>query len=206
MRGGILRLCWGKGRKGGGKTRKADGQGMTRQLLSGGLLALLLLGCAPGVAVQAPARADLGIEVIRLSGDGPPKGPAGACWASDITPAVIETVTEQVLVTPEVRDEAGRITTPAAFRTDTRQRMVQDREEVWFRAPCPDEIDIEFVATLQRALKARGLYLLPLSGVIDAPTRDAIRRFQAERGLDSPTLSLAAAQELGIVATGLDQL
>ena len=178
---------------------------MTRHLLSGSVLALVLLGCAPA-AVQAPARADLGIELIRLSGEGPPKGPKEACWASDVTPAVIETVTEQVLVTPEIRDEAGRITTPAAFRTDTRQRMVQDRETVWFRAPCPDTMDVEFIATLQRALKARGLYLLPLSGVIDAPTRDAIRRFQAERGLDSPTLSLGAAQELGIVTTGLDQL
>lgn len=178
---------------------------MTRLLLSGGAVAVLLMACAPA-SVQAPARADLGIEVIRLRDDGPPKGPKGACWASDVTPAVIETVTEQVLVTAEVRDEAGRITTPAAFRTDTRQRMVQDRETVWFRAPCPDDMDADFVATLQRALKARGLYLLPLSGVVDAPTRDAIRRFQAERGLDSPTLSLAAAQELGIVTTGLDQL
>jgi hypothetical protein len=178
---------------------------MTRHLLSGCALALMLAGCGP-VAVQAPARADLGIEVLRLRGDGPPKGPKDACWASDVTPAVIETVTEQVLVTPEIRDEAGRVITPASFRTDTRQRMVQDRETVWFRAPCPDTMDVDFVATLQRALKARGLYLLPLSGVIDAPTRDAIRRFQAERGLDSPALSLAAAQELGIVSTGLDQL
>ena len=104
------------------------------------------------------------------------------------------------------RREGGVVIQPAAYRTRTQQRMVQDREEIWFRAPCPDTMDMEFVATLQRALKARGLYLLPLSGLIDAPTRDAIRRFQAERGLDSPRLSLGAARELGLSTVPLDQL
>ena len=63
-----------------------------------------------------------------------------------------------------------------------------------------------FVASLQRALKARGFYLQPLTGVLDAHTSEAVRRFQADRGLDSLRLSLAAARELGIVSTDLDQL
>jgi hypothetical protein len=33
-----------------------------------------------------------------------------------------------------------------------------------------------------------------------------VRRFQADRGLDSPTLSLAAAKELGLIATDLSDL
>jgi uncharacterized protein (DUF2126 family) len=53
---------------------------------------------------------------------------------------------------------------------------------------------------LQRALKARGLFPGAVTGVEDAATREATRRFQAARGLDSGTLSLAAARELGIVA------
>ena len=39
-----------------------------------------------------------------------------------------------------------------------------------------------------------------------APTTEAIRRFQAERGLDSPVLSLAATRELGITATALEDI
>ena len=123
-----------------------------------------------------------------------------------MTPAVIETVTEQVVVTPETRGEDGRVLTPATYRTDTRTRIVQDREEVWFRAPCPAEYTVDFVASLQRALKARGFYLLPLTGELDAGTRDAVRRYQAERGLDSPRLSLAAARELGLLPTALEEL
>ncbi|MGL6209244.1 MAG: peptidoglycan-binding domain-containing protein, partial [Paracoccaceae bacterium] len=121
-------------------------------------------------------------------------------------PAIIETVTEQEVVTPEQRDGAGQIVVPATFRSTTKQRMVQDRQEVWFRTPCADELTVDVVATLQRALKARGLYDQPLTGVIDAETAEAIRRFQAERGLDSPQLSLAAARELGVISTALDAL
>ena len=117
-----------------------------------------------------------------------------------MTPAVIETVTEQVQVTPEVRDADGRVTTPAAFRTVTQQKMVQDREEIWFRAPCESDISVAFTATLQRALKARGLYRDAVTGTLTPATTGAIRRFQAERGLDSPHLSLAAARELGLIA------
>lgn len=166
----------------------------------------ILAGCQGGPVPKAPGQVDLTREVVRLTQPGPPTRPEGACWESDVTPAVIETVTEQVLVTEEERDATGRVVTPATYRTDTRARMVRDREEVWFRAPCPGDVTVDFVASLQRALKARGYYLLPLTGVLDAGTRDAVRRFQADRGLDSPLLSLAAARELGLLPKALDEL
>ena len=153
--------------------------------------------------VEAPSRAALADEVQRTT---PPVNDDSTCWAAEISPAIIETVTEQEIVTPEIRDATGTVSTPATFRSTTRQRIVLDREEVWFRAPCPAEMTVDFIATLQRALKARGLYLQPLTGVMDAATTDAVRRFQTERGLDSRQLSLAAAKELGIISTELDAL
>ena len=116
---------------------------------------------------------------------------------------MIETVTEQVLVEPETRGTDGTVLTSAVYRTESSQQIVQERGQVWFRAPCLVEQDVDFVATLQRALKARGLYLLPLTGVYDAPTAEAVRRYQAMRGFDSPRLTLMAARELGIVAADL---
>ncbi len=146
-------------------------------------------------------RADLSAEIIDLKGkDGPPKGPEDACWQNDIRPAVIETVTEQVIVEHETRDAAGTIITPARFASEAKQRIVEDRRTVWFRVPCPDTMTPEFIATLQRALKARGLYLEPLTGAMDGPTRKALRSWQQSRGLDSDHLSLAGARELGLVA------
>jgi Putative peptidoglycan binding domain len=162
-------------------------------------LALVLAACVSPGLPDAPSRADFSSELVVLKDAGPPKGPEGACWQADIKPAVIETVTEQVLLQPESLAEDGT-TIPAVYGTETSQRIVEDRETVWFRAPCAAEMTVDFIATVQRALKARGFYLLPLTGVMDAPTRDAIRRYQRGRGLDSDHLSLAAARDLGILS------
>ena len=97
--------------------------------------------------------------MLRLKEGQQPPQAEGACWAKDTTPAVIETTTEQIVVTDEQRDAAGTVTTPATYQTKTHQRLLQDHEEVWFRAPCPQDMTVNFVATLQRALKARGLYM-----------------------------------------------
>ncbi len=174
---------------------------MTRRAFLAAVLAPALAGCVGAGAPEAPSRGDFSAEIVDLGGRaGPPASPEGACWQADIRPAVIETVTEQRLVSREVRAADGRVVTPAVFASETHQRIVQDRGTVWFRSPCPAEMTPDFIATVQRALKARGLYLLPLTGSLDAPTRAAIGRYQRARGLDSDHLSLAAARDLGIVA------
>jgi hypothetical protein len=165
----------------------------------------LTAACQP-VPVAGPTAVTLGEDVVRLRGDGPPPSPNGECWANSVTPAIIETVTEQQLISEEIRDETGAVISPASFRTRTQQRMVQDREEVWFRAPCPDEQTVAYIASVQRALKARGFYTAEVTGLMDDTTAEAIRRYQAGRGLESAVLSLAAAQALGISAVARDDL
>jgi hypothetical protein len=178
---------------------------MTKAPFLAAPMALALAACVGAPVPDAPSRADFSAELIVTRDAAPPKGPAGACWQADIKPAVIETVTEQILVEPERLSEDGtRI--PAIYSSETSQRIVEDRGTVWFRAPCAHEMTVDFVATLQRALKARGFYLLPLTGVLDAPTRDAIRRYQRARGLDSDHLSLAGARDLGLLAVDPDHL
>ena len=54
-------------------------------------------------------------------------------------------------------------------------------------------------ATLQRALKARLAYDGPITSVLDAPTRAAIRAFQAPQGFDSDELARVIAERIGIV-------
>jgi len=171
-------------------------------------LGLLVLAACVGPA-ERPASVPLpevtrplGNEVVRRAGEG--VGPSGAspgtCWGRDETPAHVETVTEQVMLRPAETDADGRLLRPAEFRTETRQRIVQEREEVWFRTPCPEELTPELVASLQRALAARGLFRGPVSGEMDAATRLGVRAFQRPQGLDSGLLSLTAARQLGLVA------
>lgn len=180
---------------------------MARHFGIGLALFLALSACAPRPPVpEAPKQTDLSAEIVTTPDNLAPQGTDNACWATESSPAVIETVTEQELVTPEERAEDGTVTTPATYRTKTHTRMVSDRRTIWFRAPCPVDFSPDFVATLQRALKARGYFLAPTTGLLDEATADAIRRFQTERGLPSRQLSLAAARDLGLVIASLDQL
>nr|WP_235971013.1 peptidoglycan-binding domain-containing protein [Palleronia pontilimi] len=121
-----------------------------------------------------------------------------ACHGRDDTPAVIETVTEQVAV-PEERDAEGRVIAAARYQTETRQRIVSDRQEIWFETPCRDEWTPEFIGSVQRALIARGLLQGPPSGEIDTATRAAIRAFQSDLGINSDVLSVAAGKRLGLI-------
>lgn len=171
---------------------------MIRNLLRLGPALALMAACQalPG----AEAGRTLEAEVVHRAADGPPGAEPGTCWGRDVTPAVVETVTEQVMVQPPELGADGRVWSQPVYRTETRQRIVQKREEIWFRAPCPEDLTPEVVATLQRALEARGHYVGPASGSMSLATRRAIRGFQRPLGLDSGVLSLRAAQMLGVVS------
>jgi hypothetical protein len=164
------------------------------------LLAFALAGCQPN-ASNAPAQsASLSQELVPRTGAKPPSTGQNICWADDVTPAVIETVTEQVQIQPQVVGPGGAVIRAAVFETRSSQRIVQDRRDVWFRTPCDDVMTLDFAASLQRALKARGFYTGEVTGQLDAQTRRAIRLYQEPLGLDSERLSLAAARRLGIAA------
>ncbi|MFT6452097.1 MAG: putative lipoprotein YajG [Halocynthiibacter sp.] len=130
----------------------------------------------------------------------PPNAKPGACYARDITPAVIETVTEQIVATPAITAENGTITQGASYRTETHQRIVKERTDIWIETPCDEVQTIEFTATLQRALKARGFYKGKITAIPDPRTRRAIRAYQITQGLDSAVLSTESATKLGLIA------
>ena len=137
-------------------------------------------------------------EIVQTLQEAPPGAAPGTCWGKDVTPAVIETVTEQVVLQPaQVRND-GTVEEPAIYKTETRQAIVKERRVTWFETPCASVQTPDFVASVQRALKVRGLYRGPVTGKMDARTRAAVRAYQKPEGLDSGILSLAAARRLGL--------
>lgn len=134
-----------------------------------------------------------------LTRTAPPGAAPGTCWSRIATPAVVETVTAQVQITPEAIAADGTVQ-PATYRTETRQAIVQNRSERWFETPCPDQMTQEFIASLQRALAVRGHYTGPITGTMDGATRTAVHAYQVRNGLDSGILSLASARALGLAA------
>jgi hypothetical protein len=160
-----------------------------------------LTGCDMPLPVPGVGEPD----VIQIHSDPPPGSPVGACWGQEASPAVVETVTEQILLQPAQVRSDGTVEAPAVYKTETQQRIVRERRELWFRTPCPDELTEDFVSSLQRALSARGLYSGPISGRMDRQTRRGVRNYQAPLGLDSGILSLAAARKLGLAVSDVSQ-
>lgn len=162
------------------------------------LAVVALTGC---VSDRPPTRAD-STPIGPLAAAPAPSPETGTCYGRTTTPAIIETVTEQILVQPAVIRSDGSVETPAAFRTVTRQRILRERREVEFATPCATAMTPEFIASLQRALAVRGRYNGPITGTMDGRTQSAIQAFQQSTGdVDTVVLTLQTARALGLAVT-----
>ncbi|WP_127115963.1 peptidoglycan-binding domain-containing protein [Shimia sediminis] len=160
-----------------------------------------LVACDPADVAAPDLAALTEPDVVRsTAASAPPGAKPGTCWGREVSPAVIETVTEQIIVQPAEVMADGTVISPAVYRSETLQRIVEERRETWFETPCDAIWTEEFTASLQRALKARGHYSGVITGALDKRTRAAIRRYQAPQGLDSSILSMEAARMLGLIA------
>lgn len=162
-------------------------------------MAALLAACTPqGPHVEPPVTLPVFDAQVLTK---PPAPGMGGCWHESLRPALFETVTEQVQTAPERRDAAGRLLAPATFRSEVHQSQLRPRQSIWFRTLCPQDglQDPIFLASLQRALKARGLYAGQIDGQMTAQTGAAVQAYQSHSGLQSPVLSIAAARALGLI-------
>ncbi len=161
-------------------------------------LALGAGACAP-VTAPAPAATRSEFNTAGLGDADSRPDPSGGCVATEVRPAAYEQVPGQVQSVPAEIAADGRVIRPAIYRNTTVPKLVRLGEELSFPAPCPPVFTPAFIASLQRALAARGYFAAPVSGRMDAPTRAAIRAYQSERGLESDKLALATAREFGLV-------
>lgn len=167
-----------------------------------GLIALAtggLLACAPASEPpETPRVAQL--STPSLPGEiAPPGAPANTCWHKTETPAVIETLTTNVLISPADVSPDGLVRAPARYRKEETQRIAVPRQANWTELICPADLTPDFLTTLQRALAARGLHAGQITGQLDAQTADAILRYQARSGLELADLTVQSAQELGLI-------
>ncbi|WP_425098221.1 peptidoglycan-binding domain-containing protein [Tropicibacter sp. S64] len=126
------------------------------------------------------------------------------CRASEQTPAVYEQVMGEVQVVQAEIAPDGTVLRPPIYRKAPVPRVVRPRAEISFEAPCPEALTPDFIASLQRALGARGYFAGNVTGTFDAPTAAAVERYQSDRGLASAQLSLETARSLGLVAVDAD--
>lgn len=172
-----------------------------------GLAGLALAGiiaCAPASGPkQVPPNVSL--SSVSLPGQVAPVGaPSDSCWDKIETPAVIETVTHSVLIEPADITPDGLIRTPARYRKEETQRVAVPRQTNWIEILCPDALTPGLLASLQRALAARGLYSGAITSEINADTRNAILGYQSRNGAPLSALTVQTALDLGLVAKPRD--
>ncbi|MGR3795447.1 peptidoglycan-binding domain-containing protein [Vannielia sp. SX4] len=163
---------------------------------------LVLSACVPTAPEVQKRAAPLPI-VTTL--EAPPSATPGSCWGKETTPPETRTVIEPVLVQPAQLSASGEVISPPIYRRAPQEYVVKPAVQRWFETPCPAEMTPEYISSVQRALAARGFYQGGPSGEMDARTRRAIRKYQSPQGLDSETLSLAAARTLGLAPALLPQ-
>jgi hypothetical protein len=168
--------------------------------ISCGLVSLALAACTPADLSGTDPSTGAGISTDDLTRTEPENAPPGTCWDKSVTPAIIETTTERVLISPADMSAEGTIRAPAQYRNEDRQRIVKPREVTWYEVVCPDAFTPEFTSSLQRALAVRGHFDAAVTGKLNRTTRDAIARYQTEQNLPGFQLTTEAARRLGLVA------
>ncbi|QDC11641.1 peptidoglycan-binding protein [Oceanicola sp. D3] len=142
---------------------------------------------------------------IVTQAEAPPSATPGSCWDKETTPPETVTVIVPTLVQPAQLTATGEVISPPIYRRAPQEQITKPAVQRWFETPCSDELTPEYISSLQRALAVRGHYNGPVTGKLDTRTRRAIRSFQQPQGLDSDTLSLAAARVLGLAPALLPQ-
>ena len=173
------------------------------------LLRTFCLAAALGAAACTPL--DTGEDEQRpdfntmgLGDDDSRPAPGGGCVATERTDPTYKEVPRQVEVIPAEYGADGVLVNPPVYRNTSVRQIDQEGTVLRFPAPCPPVYTPEFIASVQRALAARGLYSGAITSQLDQGTRAAIRRYQSARGLDSDKLALETARDLGLVAVELE--
>ena len=100
---------------------------------------------------------------------------------------------------PETRAADGRVLNPTIFNNEAQRVRITSDDIQQFETVCPPTYTLNFVASLQRALLARGEFTGAITRLMDEPTSTAIQLYQERRGLNGSILALQTAQILGLI-------
>jgi hypothetical protein len=141
-----------------------------------------------------------------------------ASTKQEVIPAEYRTVEKTVMVTPpttrkiEIPAEYKTMTVtrvktparevvkeiPATYKTISRQVLASPSRTEWRRILCETNVTASVISSLQSALTAKGFDTGGLSGKIDAPTRDAVTRFQMANNLATGGITYETMEKLGV--------
>jgi len=123
----------------------------------------------------------------------------GRCFAFSDGELQTTIVIDETLVTPEVKATDGTVIVPAVYEQNEREVLVPTGAPRRFEVICPQNLSQSFVASVQRALKVRGIYAGAVNGLMDQGTRSSILAYQTSLGRRSANLGFDTAVRLGLI-------
>ncbi len=116
-------------------------------------------------------------------------------------PALYKTIEKRILVEPE-RPEYKVV--PAQFETITSSHIVEAERLEWRRILCQTNVTESTIASIQRALAAKGYKSGPIDGQLGSQTMSALNAYQVRNGLASRGITYETLGHLGVpLATSL---
>ena len=89
--------------------------------------------------------------------------------------------------------------TPAEYRTVTHKRVASEGSvSEWHRVVCERDLTSGKIRDIQLALKDKGYDPGPIDNVFGTQTKDALKRFQADKNLPQDNLDYETLKALGI--------
>ncbi len=111
-------------------------------------------------------------------------------------PAQYDTRTYQKLVSAASISETD---IPAEYRTVTKRQLVKKGGfSEWKEVVCDADVTAQLVRQVQLALRAQGYDPGPIDNVMGSLTRQALRKFQQEKGLPVGNLNFETLEALGV--------
>jgi hypothetical protein len=121
---------------------------------------------------------------------------APASTSEELIPGKEEQVTIKVIKTPEKRTTELR---PAEYASITKHTLVkQGGFTEWQEVLCPEKITSATIGQLQRALAKAGYDPGPVDQSLGAKTREALLKFQKDKGLPMGNVDVGTLRALGL--------
>jgi hypothetical protein len=119
-----------------------------------------------------------------------------ASTREELVPAEVKVVERKVLLEPA---KTNRVEVPATYKTVMKKVLAKKGGyQEWREVLCADKLDEQRILAIQKALKSEGYDPGPLDNVFGTKTKEALIKFQQDKGLPVGNLNMETLKALGV--------
>lgn len=119
-----------------------------------------------------------------------------ATTREEVVPAVTKVVERKIVVEPA---KTNKVEVPATYKTVMNKVLVKKGGfQDWREVLCADKLNEQRILAIQKALKAEGYNPGPFDNIFGTQTKEALIKFQQDKGLPVGNLNMETLKALGV--------